>query len=422
MLFQRHNSNAAPKLTSTTSSNRNRKFWKVLVPSLATIFLIVIAKQEQDTGARMRHLASKPEFEFKATATSTSTPTTATATPWVCIYDPDDHTECDEMLSTRLPRPTKYQLPGPGNQLIDRQRWLFFGDSTMSRLYHHSNLKDRLNPNKEQENCPAADITCLERDNKRDRCFPRHSLFDFEHPKEWIPPDPLKAEGPLTFYPENPICNECSSCNIYFHECSHVPREIETEIQVQSAHVSCTNNSTQVHGGFFTQNFARDVELQTPEFHTTQENYAAYISRTWNTPELVRDWGKPICVMREGMHNIINRAIRGMDKDVFDAKFTDNILWVLKTYQPVCQHFVWLGNTANGNETLANPFHFLQTMENMKQMDTEIKEVIESEPELRSMVSFIDVHDASLFRPHMDFVHMGSDWCTDLGNWLASYM
>lgn len=273
MLFQRHNSNAAPKLTSTTTSsnrnrNRNRKFWKVLVPSLATIFLIGIAKQE-DTGKGMRHRrASDSEFEFKAT---TDTPTTTTTLPWACTFDPEDHTECDEMMSTRLPRPTKYQLPGPGNQEIDRQRWLFFGDSTMSHLYHQSNLKDRLIPNEEQENCPATDVTCVERGNlKGDKCFPIHSLFDFEQPKERSPPDRSKVEGPRHFY--NDLCNECGSCKTYFHECSHVPRgnDNETETQVQSAHGSCTNNSKQVYGGFFAQNYARDVELQTPEFHTTQ--------------------------------------------------------------------------------------------------------------------------------------------------------
>jgi len=36
--------------------------------------------------------------------------------------------------------------------------------------------------------------------------------------------------------------------------------------------------------------FARDTEIQTPEFRTTQENIAAYVCRTWNTPEMFQDW------------------------------------------------------------------------------------------------------------------------------------
>lgn len=118
------------------------------------------------------------------------------------------------------------------------------------------------------------------------------------------------------------------------------------------------------------------------------------------------------------MHDIINR--KELDMDVFDKNFMYNILWVLKTYQPACQQFVWLGNTANGNEGIDPTY--LQTVENMEECDTDVKKAIGSDPELQSIVSFIDVHDASMFRPHVDFVHMGEDWCTDLGNWLTPYM
>jgi len=87
------------------------------------------------------------------------------------------------------------------------------------------------------------------------------------------------------------------------------------------------------------------------------------------------------------MHDILNR--KELDMDVFDKHFMYNIRWVLKTYQPVCQHFVWLGNTANGNEGIDPPYP--QTVANMEECDTDVKKAIGSDPELQSIVSFIDV-------------------------------
>jgi len=341
--------------------------------------------------------------------------------PWHCTFDPDDLAECNAMLSGRLPPPTKYLLPGV-SQKVERQRWLFFGDSTMSRLYHFSDLKNRLTPQTGQGNCPVQDIVCEEHAEIRGNQCGLHDVFGLERTKEWIRPDGSKDEGPHGFGLLNPYCKDCSSCLSHFHECTHVPLEV-LGTKVKSSDLGCANTK-QVYGGYFAQNFVRDVELQTPELRTTQENYAAYISRKWNTPELVRDWGKPICVVREGMHDVLQRAYQLAVRGDFDHKFMDNIRWLLKRYQPVCQHIVWIGNTANGNEgnTTLYPHMLTQTMSNMIQIDTDVKDVIESDPELHAMVSFIDVHNASLFRPHADFVHMKQSWCKDLGGWLSSFM
>jgi len=105
----------------------------------------------------------------------------------------------------------------------------------------------------------------------------------------------------------------------------------------------------------------------------------------------------------------------------------NNVGWMLQQYIPVCKHIIWLGNTANANEKNSTLYPgygydgYKQTMANMKQMDINVKNVIQDLPkELLMMMSFIDVHEASLFSPHEDFVHMQPEpWVHDLGNWLA---
>jgi len=50
-----------------------------------------------------------------------------------------------------------------------------------------------------------------------------------------------------------------------------------------------SNNKEFLHGGFISMEFAKDIELQTPEYLTTQENVAAYIHRFWNTIDMVKE-------------------------------------------------------------------------------------------------------------------------------------
>ena len=61
-------------------------------------------------------------------------------------------------------------------------------------------------------------------------------------------------------------------------------------------------------------------------------------------------------------------------------------------------------------------------MKNIEEIDTNVKDVIEANPEFHSTISFIDVFHASLFHPHEDFVHMDTSWCKALGNWLLTIM
>jgi hypothetical protein len=341
---------------------------------------------------------------------------------WSCVYDPKDTADCDAMMTERLPPPTKFQLPG-GNEIVGRRRWLFFGDSTMNKLYHDSSLGKILDPNSNEHGnyCPITDVQCSTRNEESQFCG-LYDAFDFEKREKWVPPDFANLVGPNGYGKHNPFCKACGSCRTKYHECSRISdvQEVMGTDFVSSATDAGCNNGRQVYGGYFSHDFARDVELQTPEFLYTQENYAAFIDRNWNTQDLLQDWGKPICVIRNGMHDVGFLKIPIED---FHVKYMNNVEWMLKQYLPVCNHVILLGNTANGNEndTDLYPIKYAQTMANMKQMDVNVKTVIQNLPiELKMMTSFIDVHESSLFSPHADFVHMREPWVPDLGSWLAS--
>ena len=119
--------------------------------------------------------------------------------------------------------------------------------------------------------------------------------------EEWVPPDITNLIGPKNHGYHYPFCKDCGSCRTEYHDCSRLVLGTDL-ISSTTDDATCKQNGRQVYGGYFSHDFARDVELQTAEFLYTQENYAAFIDRTWNTQELLQDWGKPICVIRNGMH------------------------------------------------------------------------------------------------------------------------
>jgi len=236
-----------------------------------------------------------------------------------------------------------------------------------------------------------------------DRCQ-LNDNFGLPYAETWVPPDPLKFEGPKKYGAENPGCSDCAGCATNFLECSYDP------LNRNGDEGSYCKNNKRVYGGFMTMEFARDLEIQTPQFQTTQENLAAYVSHKWNTPELLELWGKPICVLGAGNHDILLDNITTED-------FVRNVRFMLTTMQPACGHLVWLGNTTNGRES-----EYPQTMRQMKSWDAAVKEMIESEPLLLGMSSFIDVIDASLTFPHADFIHMDDRWYSELGKWFIDFM
>ena len=155
-----------------------------------------------------------------------------------------------------------------------------------------------------------------------------------------------------------------------------------------------------------TQEFARDVEMQSPLHVTSQENLAHYIRKEWNTA-LMRDegWGEPVCVLGAGIHDV---AIPNVTADTL-AK---NVNFLLSTYYWECCHIIWVGNNAPlAEEAVEWP----QTKSRMKEFDDMVRELVERNNTLREHMSFVDVHNASLDFPHKDNTHMINDWYQILG-------
>ena len=113
--------------------------------------------------------------------------------------------------------------------------------------------------------------------------------------------------------------------------------------------------------------FAKDVDLQTPEFQTTQENIAAYIDRVWNTA------GKSVCVLSAGNHDMLianNTTV----------EYIQNVKVMLTNMMDSCVHIIRLGNTADIKDYPEN----IQRKEKMKLWDVSVKETIEAEPTLHT--------------------------------------
>jgi hypothetical protein len=330
---------------------------------------------------------------------------------WYCSWFPNDHKKCDDLFRMRLPLPKTNILSSDTNgdgetSPLDNQRWLFLGDSTMKRLFDRSALKAVLVLEpliKSQDGC-LGQVSCEE--HLADRCKLNENL-GLPYAEQWLPPDPSMFEGPKKFGASNPFCTDCSGCQTQILEC-RTQNDVDAIAKTNTR--SLSKCSKRRYGGFITMEFARDTEIQTPEFRTTQENVAAYVDRVWNTPDMLHAWGKPICVLGTGNHDILLDGITTVD-------FIKNVRFMLTSMMPSCEHMIWLGNTTNGRKS-----EFLQTMKQMKVWDRAVKELLESEPELRNVMSFLDVLDASLTFPHADFIHMGDTWYEQLGLWFTSLM
>ena len=308
--------------------------------------------------------------------------------PFECDWYPESTSDCNTLLNSRLPL---------GNQpTMNKKRWLFFGDSTMKRLFEHSPLKNHLvvGPNNRlaevnSTGCwsdeKASGMTC--REKMADRCQ-LNDFFDLPYAEEWREPEVRpglhKFEGPLKYGLENHYCTDCSGCKSNLLEC----QVDDTADIAQSDDVTQEADCARKHltyGGFISIEFAKDVEVQTPRYTTTQENVAWYLQRSWNQPtsKVMKEWGLPICVINTGNHDVILPFIQTSD-------FIKNVEWYLNLFVNECSHFVWLSNTAPSKEGAS---HFPQKEELMREYDNEVKKLIKESRTFREMSSFVNIFD-----------------------------
>ena len=295
------------------------------------------------------------EKEEQQQHTNLNSMTSKTIQPlkWTCIWSPElnEQDDCNELLLKRLPPPN---VP-MNNSALQKQRWLFFGDSTMKHQLTLSNLNQLLveeplalttnmTEGKNDDQCWSS-LICEERHT--DRCN-HASVFQFDTIPDWKSPvySP-NFEGPAGHGVKEPYCSDCGGCDPHFLHCTLVPETDRSHI-ADLEFKTCWKKKL-VYGGYMTIEFARDVELQSSMYRTTQENTAFYLREQFNTPELVRQWGKPICVIGTGFHDMILLLVTD---DFNKDKFVDNVEWYLHIMKDVCSHIIWLTNTAPSRKNL----------------------------------------------------------------------
>jgi hypothetical protein len=93
--------------------------------------------------------------------------------------------------------------------------------------------------------------------------------------------------------------------------------------------------------------FARDVEWQTSEYSTTQENLISkYIADQWNSDDLVYEFGRPICVVRAGHHDV---AVPNITLEIY----MENVNWYLELLLQQCDYVIWISSTAPAHDEYA---------------------------------------------------------------------
>ena len=275
---------------------------------------------------------------------------------WTCTWSPEPNKqgECNELLFERLPPPivpTNVLQARDINVAPQKQRWLFFGDSTMKRPFTLSNLNRYLVeepflltkvPKEENGDQCWSSLICDER--HVDRCD-HASVFQFDTIPDWQSPiHSPNFEGPTNYAVDKPYCSDCGGCDPHFLHC--IPNTYNPSIDIEHLNETCEKKKL-VYGGFMKVEFARDVELQTSMYRTTQENTAFYLREQFNTPELVRQWGQPICVIGTGFHDMI---LLIKTDDFNKDRFVENVEWYLYIMKDVCSHIIWLTNTAPSYE------------------------------------------------------------------------
>jgi hypothetical protein len=147
------------------------------------------------------------------------------------------------------------------------------------------------------------------------------------------------------------------------------------------------------------------VELQTLGYQTTQENTIDYLRREYNTPKLVRDWGRPICMVNTGHH----------DAAVFNAtleQYLANVVWYLRLLRSQCESLIWLGTTAPVKVVATKKKK--QTISLTKTWNDGVRSLLLAQTYAELQAVFVDVFDASLTWEHEDNIHLTPDWYQQL--------
>jgi hypothetical protein len=309
-----------------------------------------------------------------------------------CNWSPESNKECVELLSSRMN--------------ASFRRWLIFGDSTMYQLTRASPLKRILVDRSIAEintACPM-DFSCTKR--YASRCN-LNGVFGipYRSDRQWYPPNFTLGEGPVAYGLTNPYCNDCDGCSSELTVC--------TNLTINSKRTCPESTLKTLHyGGYISMEFARDVEIQSANFGTSQENIAHFFlnSAQWKHDLILSSFGPTACIIGAGIHDI---AV----PNITLSRYIENVKWYLRLLNPTCGHFIWVANTAPQAST--QHLH-LQGFKRTLEWNTAVRYMLESTTDFMHKSSFVDVFNASISLPHTDNIHMHHTWYNALGSTFAS--
>ena len=401
-----------------------------------------------DTVLKTKFRSDDDEGETKSNETTLLLSTSS------CLWEPFNNSDCIDLLSKRISLSLnvsranflaqRYMQHSPSR--IIHRRWLFLGDSTVIRsfnplqrylvgesLHRYNDYRSSLTVKSPcyGENSTSSvlatdqHLNCSYISTTRCDTMEKFHLQRLPSIGQWKVPIHSKGEGPIAFGRSHPYCTDCSGCNSHLLSCRFTIDYKQNATQ-SSGSDRCTTNVTKSdnntllttylgpsYGGYIAIEFARDVELQTLEYNTTQENALSnFIASRWNAPiELLLEFGRPICVVSAGHHDAI---IKGITKELY----LQNVQWYLEILQQQCDYIIWVSN--NCPLTDDYPQKINATYEwNIGVRDLLLRLNNKKNP---SNVFFLDVYNASQAFEHHDNIHMSAVWYAKLSSFLKSVM
>ncbi|CAB9514666.1 expressed unknown protein [Seminavis robusta] len=376
--------------TQTLQATSSRVSVLVLLTVTALVFVFLAYNDTAVLDAQPNDLQEKAEKKVEE-----SEPNKVQEPVASCVWDPKSQDSCTDAFSKHLHHKGSSI---DGSAAVPR-RWLFFGDSTVARLFTKSKvLVDHFvdEPARDNSNACQAQFQCKRHEHGRCKLA---EFFQQQPATHWIPPNTTLGEGPKAFGAKNPFCSDCSGCSSVYTIC-----------KPKSAKITNCDTSKLIYGGFFSVEFARDVVLQTTQFQTTQENVAQFVHDHFNEPaSLQTDFGgKPICVASAGLHDM------GIKK-ITASKFVGIVHWYLELLQQQCDSIVWLQNTAPQRQNSTDPFtsfpqHWVSVEAWNRAVHQHLNETVELDT---SRILVMDVFESSKAWPFAkpdDNIHKSNDW------------
>ena len=334
------------------------------------------------------------------TTTTTTTTTSSSLTPLLpqqqqeeepldhptyCIWGPADNETiaCQEAIKATACRRRRRNGREQGNRI---PRLLYLGDSTTHQAYEFSYIRQAYAEHKKDALQATGVFTCnhyWRLDFGKDRCHINEQV-GLDYPDTWTPPGEM--EGPAMFGLENPHCQDKRGGLGDFIDCKPTKPDLESWVST----LNQEEKENLIYSGFLGVEFARDVELQTPQFLTTQENVANLLLRDrWNTKEMLQVFEKPTCIINTGHHDVI---IANMTKEAYVA----NVQWYLHLLAEQCETIFWSATTAPEGD--GRP----QKIKATREWGLAVRDMLNSDAVLRHKTLYVDGYVASLSYPHMD--------------------